>query len=145
MARIKQTARKSMHNTKESRLQTKRTMHKTIAHKKRISSDGVKKPKRNYRPGALALKQIRQYQRTTELLIRRAPFQRLCREVAQGLHIKITDLRFQAAALQCLQEAAEAYIVGLMEDTQLLAIHAKRVTIMPKDMQLARRIRGERN
>lgn len=55
-----------------------------------------------------------------------------------------TDLRFQSHAVLALQEAAEAYLVGLFEDTNLCAIHAKRVTIMPKDIQLARRIRGER-
>ncbi len=55
-----------------------------------------------------------------------------------------TDLRFQGAAILALQEAAEAYLVGLFEDSNLCAIHAKRVTIMPRDIQLARRIRGER-
>ena len=76
-----------------------------------------------------------------ELLIRKLPFQRLVREIAQDFK---TDLRFQSHAVLALQEAAEAYLVGLFEDTNLCAIHAKRVTIMPKDIQLARRIRGER-
>ncbi|KAK7249555.1 histone [Aureococcus anophagefferens] len=71
-----------------------------------------------------------------------APFQRLVREIAQDFK---TDLRFQGSAVLALQEAAEAYLVGLFEDTNLCAIHAKRVTIMPKDIQLARRIRGERS
>jgi histone H3 len=72
-----------------------------------------------------------------------APFQRLVREIAQDFK---TDLRFQGSAVLALQEAAEAYlVVGLFEDTNLCAIHAKRVTIMPKDIQLARRIRGERS
>ncbi|EEE65134.1 hypothetical protein OsJ_20207 [Oryza sativa Japonica Group] len=79
--------------------------------------------------------------RATELLIRKLPFQRLVREIAQDFK---TDLRFQSSAVAALQEAAEAYLVGLFEDTNLCAIHAKRVTIMPKDIQLARRIRGER-
>ena len=70
-----------------------------------------------------------------------APFQRLVREIAQDFK---TDLRFQSTAVLALQEASEAYLVGLFEDTNLCAIHAKRVTIMPKDIQLARRIRGER-
>ena len=74
-------------------------------------------------------------------LIRKVPFQRLVREIAQGLKL---DLRFQSTALLALQEAAEAYLTSLFEDTNLCAVHAKRVTIMPKDMQLARRIRGER-
>ena len=85
--------------------------------------------------------EIRRYQKSTELLIRKLPFQRLVREIAQDFK---TDLRFQSAAIGALQEASEAYLVGLFEDTNLCAIHAKRVTIMPKDIQLARRIRGER-
>ncbi|CAK1595809.1 unnamed protein product [Parnassius mnemosyne] len=80
-------------------------------------------------------------EKSTELLIRKLPFQRLVREIAQDFK---TDLRFQSAAIGALQEASEAYLVGLFEDTNLCAIHAKRVTIMPKDIQLARRIRGER-
>ncbi|PWA41780.1 hypothetical protein CTI12_AA550880 [Artemisia annua] len=87
------------------------------------------------------LNQIRKYQKSTELLIRKLPFQRLVREIAQDFK---TDLRFQSYAVLALQEAAESYLVGLFEDTILCAIHAKRVTIMPKDIQLARRIRGER-
>ena len=94
-----------------------------------------------YRPGTVALQEIRRYQNTTELLIRKLPFNRLVREIAQDFK---TDLRFQAQVIAALQEAAEAYLIGLFEDTNLCAIHAKRVTIMPKDIQLARRIRGER-
>jgi histone H3 len=99
-----------------------------------------RKPHR-YHPGTVALREIRQYQKSTELLIRKLPFQRLVREIAQDVK---TDLRFQAGALDALQESAEAYLVGLFDDTNLAAIHAKRVTIMPKDVQLARRVRGER-
>ncbi|CAG2109267.1 unnamed protein product [Medioppia subpectinata] len=84
---------------------------------------------------------VDQNEPSTELLIRKLPFQRLVREIAQDFK---TDLRFQSAAIGALQEASEAYLVGLFEDTNLCAIHAKRVTIMPKDIQLARRIRGER-
>ncbi|CAH2073218.1 unnamed protein product, partial [Thlaspi arvense] len=87
----------------------------------------------------VALREIRKYQKSTELLIRKLPFQRLVREIAQDFK---TDLRFQSSAVAALQEAAEAYLVGLFEDTNLCAIHAKRVTIMPKDIQLARRIRA---
>ncbi|KAM7511216.1 hypothetical protein LguiB_010091 [Lonicera macranthoides] len=104
------------------------------------ATGGVKKPHR-FRPGTVALREIRKYQKSTELLIRKLPFQRLVREIAQDFK---TDLRFQSSAVAALQEAAEAYLVGLFEDTNLCAIHAKRVTIMPKDIQLARRIRGER-
>ena len=110
------------------------------ARKSAPATGGVKKPHR-YRPGTVALREIRKYQKSTELLIRKLPFQRLVREIAQDFK---TDLRFQSSAVLALQEAAEAYLVGLFEDTNLAAIHAKRVTIMPKDIQLARRIRGER-
>jgi histone H3 len=105
-----------------------------------VKTGGIKKPHR-YRPGTVALREIRQYQKSTVLLIRKLPFQRLVRELAQAFK---DDLRFQSTAILALQEAAEAYLVGLFEDTNLCAIHAKRVTIMPKDIQLARRIRGER-
>ena len=97
------------------------------------------KPHR-YRAGTVALKDIRHYQGSTALLIRKLPFQRLVREIAQDYK---TDLRFQSAAILCLQEAAEAYLVRLFDDANLCAIHARRVTIMPKDIFLARRIRGE--
>ena len=100
---------------------------------------GVKRPHR-YRPGTVALREIRRYQKSTDLLIRKLPFQRLVREVAQEF---LSELRFQSTAILALQEAAEAYLVSLFEDTNLLAMHAKRVTIKPRDMQLASRIRGE--
>ena len=105
------------------------------------SAGGVKKPHR-FRPGTVALREIRRFQKSTELLIRKLPFQRLVREIASEFK---NDLRFQSSAVLALQEATEAYLVGLFEDTNLCAIHAKRVTIMPKDLQLARRIRGERS
>ena len=99
------------------------------------------KRKHRYRPGTLALREIRHYQKKTNLLIKKAPFARLVREIAQELMVEI---RFRGSAISALQEAAEAYLVGLFEDTNLCAIHAKRITIMPRDIQLARRIRGER-
>ena len=98
------------------------------------------KPHR-YRTGTVALCDIHHFQWSTALLIRKLPFQRLVREITQDFK---TDLQFQSAAILCLQEAAEAYLVSLFEDTNLCTIHARRVTIMPKDIQLARRIRGER-
>ncbi|XP_065078901.1 histone H3-like [Ochlerotatus camptorhynchus] len=110
------------------------------ARKSAPATGGVKKPHR-YRPGTVGLREIRRYQKSTELLIRKLPFQRLVREIAQDFK---TDLRFQSSAVMALQEASEAYLVGLFEDTNLCAIHAKRVTIMPKEIQLARRFRGER-
>lgn len=100
---------------------------------------GVKKPHR-FRPGTTALREIRKYQKSSELLVRKLPFQRLVREIS---HNCIAELRFQSSALLALQEAAEAYLVGLFNDSNFCAIHAKRVTVLPKDMQLARRIRGE--
>ena len=106
------------------------------------SQKGTQKPHR-YRPGTVALREIRRYQKSTELLIRKLPFQQLVREIAQDLGKK--DVRFQIGAIIALQEASEAYLVGLLEDSNLCTIHAKRVTIMPKDIQLACRIRGERN
>jgi histone H3 len=106
-----------------------------------VPSNAVKKPYR-YRPGTVALRQIRRYQKSTELLVKKGPFARLVREIAQE---KARCLRFQRSAIEALQQATEAYMVGLFEDSNLLAIHAKRVTIFPKDMQLARRIRGERS
>ena len=87
--------------------------------------------------------EIRKYQKSTDLLIRKLPFQRLVREVAQDYYNNfLRDLRFQGSAVLALQEATEAYMVGLFEDTNLCAIHAKRVTITTKDIRLARRIRG---
>ena len=114
-------------------------MNKQAAKKSLPSTGGVKKPHR-YRPGTVALREIRRYQKSTDLLIRKLPFHRLVREIAQDFK---NDLRFQSAALNALQESAEYYLVGLFEDSNLCAIHAKRVTIMPKDLVLARRIRGE--
>ena len=102
----------------------------------------VEKKNHRYRPGTVALREIRKYQKSTELLLRKMPFQRLVREIAQDFR---SWLRFQSSAILALQEATESYITGLFEDTNLVAIHAKRVTIFPKDMKLARRIRGERS
>lgn len=135
MARTKQTARKNT-GVKAPRKQ----IGNKAARKSAPAGSGVKKPHR-FKPGTVALREIRKYQKSTELLIRKLPFQRLVREIAQEFK---TDLRFQSTAVLALQEASESYLVGLFEDTNLCAIHAKRVTIMPKDIQLARRIRGER-
>jgi histone H3 len=138
MARVKQTARMST-GGKAPRKQLATKANRAAI--KGLPSGAVKRPHR-YRPGTVALREIRRYQKSTELLIRKLPFQRLVREVAQEFK---ADIRFQSQALLAIQEAAEAYLVGLFEDTNLCAIHAKRVTIMTKDMMLARRIRGERS
>jgi len=134
MARTKQTARKSTGGKAP-----RKTPSQTAAKKNASVQGGIKKPHR-FHPGTVALREIRKFQKTTNLLIRRAPFQRLVREVAQSYN---TTIRFQMTALMALQEAAESYIVQLFESTNLCAIHAKRVTIMPRDIQLARRLRGE--
>ncbi|XP_044978767.1 histone H3.2-like [Hordeum vulgare subsp. vulgare] len=116
MARTKQTARKSTGGkAPRKQLATK------AARKSAPATGGVKKPHR-FRPGTVALREIRKYQKSTELLIRKLPFQRLVREIAQDFK---TDLRFQSSAVSALQEAAESYLVGLFEDTNLCAIHAK--------------------
>ncbi|KAG5642541.1 hypothetical protein DXG03_002579 [Asterophora parasitica] len=122
MARTKQTARKSTGGkAPRKQLASKSAARKTATN----ATGGVKKPHR-FRPGTVALREIRRYQKSTELLIRKLPFQRLVREIAQDFK---TDLRFQSSAVMALQEAAEAYLVSLFEDTNLAAIHAKRVTI----------------
>ncbi|XP_042147089.1 histone H3-like [Ixodes scapularis] len=184
MAHTKQTTISTGGKAPHKQLATK------AARKSAPATGGVKKPHR-YRPGTVALREIRRYQKSTELLIRKLPFQRLVREIAQDFKTDLrfpssavmalqeaseaylvglfedttellirklpfqrlvreiaqdfkTDLRFPSSAVMALQEASEAYLVGLFEDTNICAIHAKRVTIMPKDIQLARRIRGER-
>lgn len=98
-----------------------------------------------FRPGTVALREIRKYQKSTDLLIAKLPFRRLIREISSDQSFSAKQLRFQSSALAAIQEAAEAYLVGLFEDTNLIAIHAKRVTIFPKDIQLANRIRGNRD
>ena len=120
MARTKQTARKSTGGKAPRKQLATKAARKTAP-----ATGGVKKPHR-YRPGTVALREIRRYQKSTELLIRKLPFQRLVREIAQDFK---TDLRFQSTAVVALQEASEAYLVGLFEDTNLCAIHAKRVTM----------------
>jgi histone H3 len=135
MARTKQTARKST----AQKVPRKQLVAQKIA-RKTAPAPGVKKPHR-FRPGTVAIREIRKYQKSTDLLIRKLPFQRLVRELA---HEFKQELRFQSSAVLALQEAAEAYLVSLFEDTNLCAIHARRVTIMTRDLQLAKRIRGDR-
>lgn len=135
MARTKQTARRfTGGKTPRKNLAAK------AARKNPTPWSQMKPKKRRYRPGTVAIREIRKFQKSTELLIQKLPFQRLVKEVAQD--VTSTPMRFQSIAILALQEASEAFLTGLFEDTNLCAIHAKRVTIMPKDMQLARRIRG---
>lgn len=141
MVRVKTTSKRSNNGQRPGKtIGGKGTITKQIiALKGRpVTVDRIKKPHR-FRPGTCALREIRKYQRSTELLIRKLPFQRLVREIAQ--HYK-QEVRFQASAMAALQEASEAYLVKLFEDTQLCALHAKRITIMPSDLHLARRISG---
>ena len=142
MARSKTTPRKDrkMQNggkAPRKKLATKNLMKAGM--KNPHCTGGIKRPHK-YCKGTVALHEIRKYQRTTELLIRKLPSNRLVREIAQDFK---TNLPFQAQAIGTLQEASEAYLVGLFEDTNLCAIHTHRVTIIPKDIQLARRICGE--
>ncbi|VDM22274.1 unnamed protein product [Wuchereria bancrofti] len=165
MVRTKQTAKKSLPaRGKLMKLRTKRDRISGAKHK--VRSDAANEStsvikKRRYKPGMRALQEIRRLQRTVNLLMPRAPFQRLVREIAMNVSEKNVDLRFQSLAISALQvcdlaqiytkyvctvdhkEAAEVYLTCLFEDTNLAAIHAKRVTIFPKDIQFVRRLRGE--
>ena len=134
MARTKQTARKSTGG-----MAPRKNKAKMAARKSAPAAAGIKKATR-YRPGTVALREIRRYQKTTNLLLRNTPFDRLVREVAQDFK---SDLNFACHAAHAMQESTEAYFTKLYEDANLCAIHSKRVTIFPKDMQLVRRIRGE--
>ena len=133
MARTKQTARKSCGGKCP-----RKSLNTQHARKNRVSTGGVKKPRR-FRPGTVALREIRKYQKSTELLIRKLPFQRLVREVTHEIN---PDLRFQSTALLALQEASESFLVSMFEQVHLCAIHGKRVTIYPEDMALWSRLVG---
>lgn len=153
MARTKQTARKStggktMRVASISKIVNQKNPENTgLETEFPMVSNGetqfggiVKKEKKphRYRPGTVALREIRRYQKSTELLMRKLPFQRLVREIAQDYK---ADLRFQGSAVLALQEAAEAFLTSVFADTLLCALHATRQTIKVKDMQLAMRIR----
>lgn len=143
MARTKESSRKSTGKVPRAGLGSKGKKSGSKKAKKAAgssSNSGVKKPFR-FRPGTVALRDIKRYQKGTELLLRKLPFQRLVREIAVSGK---EGLRFQASAVLAMQEATEAHMVNLFADTCLCAIHGRRVTIMPKDIQLARRLRGER-
>ena len=137
MTRTKQASKKATQSGKAPR---KTIAFKAPARKTTPIPMNIKRPRR-YRPGTIALREIRKFQKSTDLLIRKLPFQRVVKEIATKYK---SDLRFQSQAILALQEACEAYLVNLFEDTNLCAIHAKRVTIMAKDMMLAKRIRGEK-
>ena len=138
MARTKHTGRKTLVAKTPRKHLAAKVARKTAAAAGAIKGNTAPSSRR-FRPGLNALREIRKYQRSTELLIRKLPFQRLVREIAQE---HVADLRFQQQAVTALQEAAEAYLVSMFEDTNHCAIHAKRVTIMEHDMRLAARLRG---
>ena len=116
------------------------TPNKSAKSPKSLPSVLANMPRRRYRPGERALREIRFYQRSNDLLIRKLPFARLVKEIQ--MYFSRKEFRWQANAILALQEAAEAHLVSLFEDAYLCTIHGKRVTLMPKDIQLARRIRG---
>ena len=123
-------------------------LHKLIRQNK-STTGGIKKPHR-YRPGLLALREICRCQQSTNCLIKRTPFNKFIKEISQEYRVcpdgpgtPSVQVRFQSTALAALQEAAENLLVGLFEDVNLLAVHAKRVTVMPRDIRLALRIRGD--
>lgn len=144
MARTKTTARKSTAGVKRPRKEhtlSSKTAKKSAQTPPHSSAGrGLKKPHR-YRPGTVALREIRKYQKSTDLLIRKLPFQRLIKDISQQMK---PGFRYRSSALEAMQHALEAFMVSLFEDANLCAIHARRVTIMVKDMLLARRIRGEK-
>ena len=130
MARTKRTARKDEVGKKRS------TFAKKQPRSQSDKASAQHQPHR-YRPGTVALREIRRYQKSTELLIHKFPFQHLVREILQGFGV---GFRVTPAMMMALQEAAEAYLVQLLEDSNLCAIHAKHITIQLKDIQLARQI-----
>ena len=136
MARTKQTRR-------ESGKAPRKNLAENLPPRKRppVAPANVKKPRR-YRPGTVALREIRRYQKTTDLLIPKAPMSRAVKEILYDL-CNTNPYKMQSIALAAVHEASEAFTVGLMEDANLCAIHGKRVGVLPKDMQLARRLRGE--
>ncbi|XP_046567078.1 histone H3.3-like [Haliotis rubra] len=144
MARTKQAPKLKFENSQSSLrklLVTKRNRNAVHNQSTQVKTGGIKTPRR-WRAGTKALKEIRMYQRSTALVIKKLPFQRLVKGIAAKIQL---GLRMQTPALLALQEATEAFMVGLFMDVNLCAIHAKRVTIMPQDVKLALRIRGGPN
>ncbi|KAI6236483.1 Histone domain-containing protein [Aphelenchoides besseyi] len=153
MARTKQTARKTITYNDSSQNFTSDGSQSLLNHptvgykapKKRIKITMPEGKHRKYvlKKGALSLKEIRHYQNTTNLLIQRRPFMKVVKDISNKLTAESGKMyKWKMKALIALQEACEHFLIGLFEDCNLLAIHARRVTIMPKDMTLARKIRG---
>lgn len=139
MARTKQSARKTPGVT-GGKAPRKQLVSKAARKTPGIVSSGAAK-KHRYKPGTVALREVRRYQKSSERLIRKLPFQRLCRTICRD-QASSADIRFHGPALLALQEATELYLVGLFEDAQLCATHAKRVTVFDKDFILVSRIRS---
>jgi len=142
MARVKQTSRKNPYSGSAQKVMKKIAKKSSKKEGKKAPTAVVNKVKRRMKHCQLALKEIKRYQKSVNHLIAKAPFQRLVREITQNIPNKEGDLRWRPSAIEALQEAAEAFMVQRFEDANLCAIHAKRVTIMPKDMQLAQRLTG---
>lgn len=132
MARTKQTAKKSTGG------KAPRKQLATKAARKSVGTVAAKRPHR-FKAGTVALREIRKYQKTTDLLIRKLPFQRLVREVASEHK---ADVRFQSSSILAIQESLENYLTGLFEDSNRCAIHAKRVTLMARDLHLVNKIKS---
>lgn len=141
MPRQKVVGKKMKSSQKSSVATGSKVSKASKAKKKTAPAEGGVKVQRRFKPGTVALREIKRYQRGTNLLLLKAPFQRFVRAICEGID---AQLRFQSQALLAVQEAAEMYLIGLFEDSNLCAVHANRVTVMKKDMELARRIRGER-
>ena len=146
--RVKNAARKGCKKGQRKPL-VRKCKNKTVS-----SGPTVGDRRRRYRPGTVALREIRRYQKSTELLIRKLPFARLACEMTDNMYRRgeysvglpynfAAPTRMQASAIEALQQACEAYLVGLFEDANLCAIHGKRVTVRKKDIELARRLRGK--
>ena len=144
MAKQKNAASKISSKTKDMKDKKggKRMSKKTAPAKGGMKKADGEKRKIRFKPGTVALREIKRYQKTTNMMLPRASFQRVVRSITGSID---HDLRFQAQALLALQESTEAYLVGIFEDANLCCIHANRVTVMKKDMDLARRIRGDHN
>lgn len=135
MARTKQTARKSTGGKAPRKQLSTKAARKTSSV---TDSEAATKQPTRFRPGSVALKEIRKYQKSTECLIRKLPFTRFVRDIASKFK---ADARFGSTAMSCLQEASENFLTTLFEEAYRCAIHAKRVTLFPKDVNLVMKIK----
>ena len=131
--------RECLRKENERRAQKMKVEKKGKGGKVKMDKEEGEKIKRTRR-GLKALQEIRKYQSSTELLIQRLPFQRVVKEIIQKIR---EDLQLQSMAIMALQEAGETFVIGLLEQSNLCALHAKQVMIMPKDIQLPRCIWGD--